>query len=86
MANVCQFTGNCDDFNDCTTDTCNAGVCDFVNVSAGSPCEDGEFCTEPDTCNSGNCVGGPNDPCDEDELCVEFMDICIPQQGGGQGT
>ena len=81
---VCQFTGNCDDFNDCTTDACNAGVCDFVDVTAGTPCEDGLFCTEPDTCdNKGACIGGANDPCLPGELCIEFMDICIPEQGGG---
>ena len=70
---------NCDDFNDCTTDTCNAGVCDFVNVASGTPCDDGQFCTEPDTCNNkGDCLGGPNDPCLPGELCIEIMDTCIP--------
>ena len=77
--NVCQYADNCDDFNDCTTDTCNAGVCDFVNVASGTPCEDGQFCTTPDTCkNNGVCIGGPNDPCLPTEICVEFLDVCSP--------
>ena len=87
VAYVCQFSDNCDDFNDCTTETCNTGVCDFVNVSAGTSCEDGLFCTTPDTCDgAGTCVGGPNDPCLPTELCIEFMDTCNPQGGGGHGT
>ena len=77
---VCQNTNNnCDDANDCTSDTCNAGVCEHSNEPAGTPCEDGQFCTTPDTCNNkGVCLGGPNDPCLETEICVEFLDLCTP--------
>ncbi|MCH8146979.1 MAG: hypothetical protein IH987_03170 [Planctomycetes bacterium] len=77
---VCQNTNNfCDDANDCTSDTCNAGVCEHSNEPPGTPCEDGQFCTTPDTCNNkGACIGGPNDPCLPTEICIEFLDVCNP--------
>ena len=82
--NVCQYpANNCDDADDCTTDTCNVDVCEHGFEPSGTPCEDGQFCTEPDTCDgAGVCVGGPNDPCLPTEICVEFLDTCIPEQGG----
>ncbi len=84
VGNVCQYTNNnCDDSNACTTDTCNAGVCEHSSAPSGTPCDDGQFCTTPDTCDgAGICVGGAGDPCLRNETCIEFNDTCIPTQGG----
>jgi hypothetical protein len=62
--------------NDCSQ-TCNEGAdqCNG-NDPNGSACEDGLFCTDNDTCQGGNCVGG-DDPCqgpDSDTDCTESCD------------
>ncbi len=68
---------DCDDGNDCTNDSCSVVAgCLNVAASAGSPCEDGLFCSANDVCDgTGSCTaGGPNcldgnactaDSCDE---------------------
>ncbi|MEC8022637.1 MAG: MYXO-CTERM sorting domain-containing protein, partial [Myxococcota bacterium] len=44
----------CDDANPCTTDTCDpADGCTFENITG--PCDDGDLCTEGDTCSGGAC-------------------------------
>ena len=80
VAYVCQNTNNfCDDADDCTTDTCNAGVCEYGWASSGTPCEDGLFCTEPDTCDgAGTCDAGTGSPCLKSEICSEPVDSCLP--------
>jgi MYXO-CTERM domain-containing protein len=61
---TCQ-TGNCaagdlvdcDDNNDCTTDSCDPAVgCKHVNLNAGT-CSDGDVCTTGDSCKAGVCIG-----------------------------
>ncbi|UCD28927.1 MAG: hypothetical protein JSV03_00125 [Planctomycetota bacterium] len=69
MSDTCQMVTvnvpNCNDGNVCTTDTCSNGTCNHTNVPNGSSCEDGDPCTENDTCQDGTCVSGPPiDPCD----------------------
>ena len=48
----------CNDGNPCTEDVCDAktGVCQ--HFSASLPCDDGDACTEADTCKGGVCKGG----------------------------
>ncbi len=54
----CFADGHCDDDNDCTTDTCTSAVCSNDNVSYGTLCDDGLFCTPTDECDgNGTCVG-----------------------------
>jgi len=81
-AGVCESvnddTNACTDGNDCTADTCSAGACISTNEPVGTPCNDGLFCTETDTCDgAGTCVGTGN-PCPRGEICSEPMDTCLP--------
>ncbi|HYC53676.1 MAG TPA: hypothetical protein VEL28_01885 [Candidatus Binatia bacterium] len=72
---------------DCSAagDQCNSGVCNPANgqciqepVGDGTSCDDGLFCTELDSCESGVCTG-PS-PCGDDPLCTgecnEALDEC----------
>ncbi|MGB0714654.1 MAG: hypothetical protein ACPGXK_02180, partial [Phycisphaerae bacterium] len=55
---TCTLDSDCDDFNDCTTDTCGGQVCSHTNVSAGTACGDvtNNECDNPDTCDgAGTC-------------------------------
>jgi len=50
----------CNDNNPCTSDACDLGTgsCVFDKaLLSGSPCSDGNFCTQTDTCAGGVCVG-----------------------------
>ena len=57
-----------------------AGWCEHTNNTAS--CDDGEFCTDPDTCAAGVCVAGPARDCDDGlfctgtESCNEATDVC----------
>ena len=66
----------CDDNNPCTTDSCDAqsGTCVSVNNAAG--CDDGNGCTQNDTCAGGKC-DGPAVDCDDKNLCT--TDSCDPK-------
>jgi parallel beta-helix repeat protein len=66
---------------DCAgTETCTTGVWGDCS-SSGSSCEDGLFCTTPDTCTAGVCSGPArdcsayDDQCNEG-LCDEDLDTC----------
>jgi cysteine-rich repeat protein len=60
MAGECQHAAVdalCDDQNECTDDLCNETTgCAFAGLT-GITCEDGDFCTPPGTCQSGDCLG-----------------------------
>jgi hypothetical protein len=61
----CRSPGDCDDDNECTDDTCLAGVCEFMPVpdptgpeKPGDPPGDGTTCGYyAGTCEAGSCVG-----------------------------
>jgi len=72
--NECSVAADCNDGNVCTTDACNAGVCEYANNTLS--CNDGLFCTSGDTCSAGVCVGGAN-PCTTPLLCSESLDACV---------
>jgi hypothetical protein len=65
MSGVCveapQCPPPCDDMNECTSDQCVAGACQF---NPDVDCSDTNQCTIDDTCNpqNGNCEGGGNEP------------------------
>jgi hypothetical protein len=75
---------DCRDGITCTDDVCNesADRCDHPPDAAGSACSDGDYCTEPDTCDgAGDCVSGPPRDCDDDrdcttDSCDEASDTC----------
>ncbi|NUN13438.1 MAG: hypothetical protein HUU55_07365 [Myxococcales bacterium] len=60
----------CDDDNDCTTDTCDPAIgCVFAPAN-GTPCSDGNACTIGDNCQSGVCVPGGQPNCDDQNVCT----------------
>ena len=75
----CYEDAHCDDDNDCTTDTCSDYECSYQNVSQGTPCDDGLFCTLADECDgNGTCVGSGT-PCSKPwaPQCCENADECV---------
>jgi hypothetical protein len=47
----------CDDGEQCTTESCQAGTCTPVPLTE-TPCDDGSACTQNDTCQAGTCAPG----------------------------
>jgi len=68
--------------NDCSTPICSAGACSGQgNVPNGTSCDDGLFCTNPDTCTSGVCSGsarncGDQFSCTADS-CDDNSNTCV---------
>ncbi len=69
---------DCDDTNDCTSDSCDPATgCKHAKMPGGSPCDDGQPCSIGDKCdNAGFCVpGAPKTPaCVDSDVCTE--DTC----------
>ena len=72
----------------CTLGTCDEALdaCVAAAVSNGTACNDGQACTNPDTCQSGACtgtvIGGcctTDAQCDDQNVCTH--DTCILQNG-----
>ena len=71
---VCIGSGNldCDDGKPCTQDLCNpASGCYNQNAPDYSGCEDGNFCTENDSCFNGACMSGTYKNCDDNNSCTQ---------------
>jgi hypothetical protein len=104
-ANAACFSGACAD-SVCCDDVC-AGPCDACSVAAGgqadgqctpatnTPCDDGDACTEVDTCQAGACVGAspvvcqPAGPCREAGTCDAATGACdspVKQDGAPCAT
>ncbi|MBI5500229.1 MAG: putative metal-binding motif-containing protein [Deltaproteobacteria bacterium] len=78
---TCTSALDCNDFVDCTSDTCDAefGVC--VNEPIDGICDDGNACTTGERCDPvAGCVTGTPDPCDDGIDCTR--DACDPLTGG----
>lgn len=67
----CQTSEDCDDDNECTTDICNAGVCENNPVSDNSLCSLGICCSGQ--CAPASCSNDGD--CDDSETCT--LDVCI---------
>ena len=69
----------CEDYNPCTDDACHplTGRCAYIPVD-GRACEDGNLCTDADTCYNGSCIGTPV-VCTDDNLCT--ADTCDQDTG-----
>ncbi|NUN12151.1 MAG: lamin tail domain-containing protein [Myxococcales bacterium] len=74
---------------DCSylNDSCNDSACDSTDGSCsavpkndGGGCDDGNSCTQTDTCNDGVCVGGNPVSCGEAALCYTDP-VCNPDTG-----
>ena len=62
--------------------TCNGGVCTGAFAPAGTPCEDGNACTQPDQCNAlGTCVSGARLSCGACEVCETTHGLCRSTAG-----
>ena len=72
---------DCDDHNTCTQDYCDSLCiqCRHSNLSLGTPCDDGDVCTENDQCVDGICQGTQK-KCDDSDPCTD--DSCDPLTGG----
>jgi len=76
----CVQDADCDqEPKQCHEFKCEAGECKEVPVDNNKPCSDGNFCTDPDTCQDGECVSGPTIDCDDNNECTE--DSCDPASG-----
>lgn len=74
----------CDDNNPCTTDVCDAKTgCVYSPVKAGGSCDDGDKCTESDSCSKGKC-GGKTVDCDDGNACT--TDTCSSASGCSWGA
>ncbi len=74
----CANDADCDDGEDCSSDTCTGGACVHATLADTTPCAggDGNSCTS--TCLAGACVGGPVN-CDDGLICS--ADFCDPADG-----
>ncbi len=54
----CEVVEDCEDFNPCTTESCQSGACIFTAVQDGTACDDLDPCTYGTACTSGRCAGG----------------------------
>ena len=80
---VVEVGEQCDDGNTSAGDCCGA-TCSFEAL--GSPCEDGNACTQGDTCNgSGACLAGAPLVCDDGLFC-NGLETCSPAAGCVAGT
>ena len=64
---------NCDDTNACTTDACDAAS-GCAHLPINGLCSDGDPCTVGEYCQSGKCVGGSLNSCDDAINCT--VDSC----------
>jgi len=68
--NDCLNPGQCDS---------QSGLCSYLPKSNGSPCNDLNICTKPDTCLNGQCNPGPNVCCKVGNKCGGCYDDCSAQ-------
>ncbi len=87
LVDVCQGTvcapglpKDCNDDNQCTTDTCDpAKLC--VNSPKAGNCDDSNACTTGEACQAGVCKGGTPLDCNDGKPCT--TDSCDPLLGCG---
>lgn len=95
-----DFVGQCDDFVECTIDACDPVLltCTHTTAPDGATCDDGNACTENESCQGGTCGGGSpiadcvacqqNDDCLDSDPCTD--DICdlgvCEHNSGGDGN
>ncbi|MBN1513305.1 MAG: CotH kinase family protein [Phycisphaerae bacterium] len=75
----CFHDEDCSDGNPCTPDLCLDEQCVREIFADGTPCSDGDACTQAGTCQGGVCVGGMPVDCDDANPCT--VDACEPSTG-----
>jgi hypothetical protein len=79
---VCAAQDTCHDVGVCDTTT---GQCSNPPKADGASCNDGNLCTQTDTCQGGVCTGtdpvvcAPPDQCHETGTCDEASGTCVYQ-------
>jgi hypothetical protein len=77
----CVVPGDCPQPSDqCQIAVCSSGNCSFGPKPAGTACDDGDACTQTDTCQSGTCVGGNPVVCTALDQCHD-AGTCNPANG-----
>ncbi len=90
ITSICSLSTDCDDGNDCSTDTCTGTVCSHGLQPVGAACGDASNtdCDNPDTCDgAGACLpnlevigfacGNPtNNECDNPDTC-DGAGVCL---------
>ena len=85
----CDAAGNCVgciDITDCGTppdckvNTCTAGVCGTAEAAEASVCDDGNKCTQADSCQAGVCTGSNPVVCTAPDQCNN-AGTCAPATG-----
>lgn len=71
---------NCDDQNPCTDDSCDPSTGNCIHTFNNAPCEDGNFCTQNDSCLNGVCRSGAIKNCIDDNPCTK-NETCNPATG-----
>ena len=67
----------CNDNDECTTDSCDVDSGDCFHLPNSQPCDDGDPCTTVDQCANGDCAPGPQVDCDDGNPCT--TDSCDAQ-------
>ena len=80
----CETDEDCSDndiANPCLRPACNpaSGTCIEVDRPVGTPCETGDLCKANQVCQGGQCMGGTNLECADEDPCT--TDMCDPAQG-----
>ncbi len=70
---------DCDDDNPCTDDSCDPQT-GCVHVNNSNACNDGNACTQTDTCQNGTCTGLNPVVCTASDQCHE-VGTCNPNTG-----
>ena len=74
---VCTALDQCHDPGVCNPST---GACSNPNKADGSACDDGNLCTQSDTCQAGSCVGANPVTCSASDQCHD-PGTCNPATG-----
>ncbi len=82
IGSACVASGAANGANTCQTCQPGASTSQYSNVSNGTSCNDGNACTQVDTCQAGACTGSnpvvctPNDPCHVAGSCNPSTGAC----------
>lgn len=74
---ACEATDQCHQAGECDPTT---GTCTTPAVEDGTPCDDGNACTQTDTCQGGSCGGSNPVACSASDQCHEAGE-CDPNTG-----
>ena len=73
---TCAAPDQCHEAGTCDPGT---GLCTYAQKQDGTSCDDGNACTEHESCRAGHCVGGTAISCADSDACT--VDTCNPTTG-----